>query len=506
MPKPNSFKKKKDTNDNFPISTLLHYFSQRQGIMWVGICLVLGVLLGFIVGAGFLEHQQKTQWRTMLAERMRATTGYRVMTLQEDTILGAFVHGVKETVRQWEREVHRGTTATNGNHPTTIDPQLLFGVLREAIIREEGGYVHPDLGWLIPAPSGASRGLGLVQDSFHRCQIECFPGYREEKVEQLHKYGEGVCPPIPESKTDDIPTFYQEEVLIRVPLSYQMTRKVAIETLTRLIPVEVQRKAGFFDLDDAAILTLLLAHERGVGRYSRWMPYIASLLPVDESSCGYARMHRGKQRTPPILPLGFDTHGWTDEWQKASHYANKIAESLSRDYGQYIQRPVTMSPTETIAWALCHVASRAIAGSERHGTLRLVPMIDMVNHDVTAGMFYEMNGTESMQKGDFVSAASETDSGTFALRSLRHRNRRRPLDKGQELLANYNVPRYSPLDWWISMGFVPPERQGAWTKVDPVLPVLRREDPSAEYAMTTEDIWKEKDPALLHPLQQGSDL
>jgi len=74
--------------------------------------------------------------------------------------------------------------------------------------------------------------------------------------------------------------------------------------------------------------------------------------------------------------------------------------------------------------------------------------------------------------------ATEDDSGTFTVRSVRFA-RRRPLKKGQELMANYNVPGYSPLDWLVSLGFVPPERWYPWQKIDPALPRVRRDGPFA---------------------------
>lgn len=75
--------------------------------------------------------------------------------------------------------------------------------------------------------------------------------------------------------------------------------------------------------------------------------------------------------------------------------------------------------------------------------------------------------------GDVVES-EEADAGTFIVRSLRH-GRRKALRKGQELMVNYNVPHYSPLDWFVSMGFVPPERQKRWQKIDPALPRIRRD-------------------------------
>ena len=133
--------------------------------------------------------------------------------------------------------------------------------------------------------------------------------------------------------------------------------------------------------------------------------------------------------------------------------------------------PKGMTASSVIEWALCHVASRATAGSENYGALRLIPMVDMINHDVNAGGFEELTGKERLDKGNFIDA-TEDDAGSFIVRSLQH-GRRKPLRKGQELLANYHVPNYSPLDWFVSLGFVPPERSVKWAKVENVLPKSR---------------------------------
>ena len=41
-------------------------------------------------------------------------------------------------------------------------------------------------------------------------------------------------------------------------------------------------------------------------------------------------------------------------------------------------------------------------------------------------------------------------------------------------MANYNVPHYSPLDWFINMGYVPPEREGRYVMLDAGLPRERK--------------------------------
>ena len=110
----------------------------------------------------------------------------------------------------------------------------------------------------------------------------------------------------------------------------------------------------------------------------------------------------------------------------------------------------------------------------------MIPMFDMINHDSNAGGFVEITGNERLWEFDFMDA-SEEDSGTFVVRSLRH-GRRKALKKGQELLVNYNVPHYSPLDWFVSLGFVPRERWARWQKMDAALPRVRRDGPFASGA------------------------
>lgn len=266
--------------------------------------------------------------------------------------------------------------------------------------------------------------------------------------------------------------YMQEEVLIKVPLNYQMTRSVALEMLLRRVSGDSQKKANLHELDDAALLALLLAHERGVGRYSRWLPYISS-LPL-EPSCGYSESLR-----PYLLDsikaleeeLGLDVNGWPSELQKASQYADRIVQNLAHDYGSFLEHPPGTSAFDNLKWALCHVASRGIAGSQKNGALRLIPLMDMANHAESASAFVELTGKERLANGDFVDAAEE-DSGAFVLRSLRY-GQRRALRKGQELLVNYNLPTFSALDYIISLGFVPPERWSQWVKMDAALPRMR---------------------------------
>ena len=469
--------------------------------------IVAGFLLGFVLGTGYLEalifffFKSSSSSNAIVADSSTSTTStswFRSspfanyepnpwrQELARQTRMSLTFFRLRYTLtyqkkmKQWKGKVWTPFVFVEKGYPLPIsnpsDPKV-FAILREAVIREKGGYVHPDLGFLIPAPCGAARGIGMVRDSYHRCQIHCLPGLAEEKLalqrERQLAVERNETYTLPNATT---PLFRQEEVLIRVPLSFQMTRSVAVDTLLPLLPQNLH--AGFHQLDDAALLVLLLAHERGVGRYSPWTPYIASLPP--EASCGYSIRLR-PYMLDSIQALhkeyGVAVEGFKEELLEAMKYAHKIAEGLQRDYGAYLKTPDNIPMLDNISWALCQVASRATAGSAQHGSLRLVPVMDQINHDVNAGGFIELTGKERLENGDFVDAAvtegeEEDDSGTFVIRSLRH-GRRKALRKGQELLVNYNVPHYTALDWLVTLGFVPPEMQTPWQKMEPVLNRVR---------------------------------
>lgn len=381
--------------------------AEQQGILWVLGCISLGCLFGFGIGSGWLtgggggglygSDEGVAPWRIELGLRIRASLWYHILFLWQPF---------------WFPQQHSTYDATNHGDPSfhhdgPLHPShpRVFAVLREAVVREKGGFVHHDLGFLTPAPSGAARGLGMVRDSYHQCQSKCFPGIASEKV-ALRRNQQAKLERNPENRTLWLPpisqekaVYKQEEVLVRVPLAFQMTRSVALDTIMARLPVEVQKKANPHELDDAALLVLLLAHERGVGRHSRWLPYIAS-LPT-EPSCGYNPKLR-----PYVLnsinvlqeELGVDTTGWKGEVTRAHKHAAKIAHSLAKDYGPHIKTPEGMKTVQNIEWALCQVSSRAIAGSEQFGALRMVPLLDMANHDANAGGFVELTGKERLGK------------------------------------------------------------------------------------------------------------
>ena len=449
--------------------SLREWLSQdRRGLVWVVGCILMGAFLGFTIGAGWLEFSSSADgvkpWRQDLGDRLRSTTTYKVMTFQA-SVFEDLQTGIYNWAARLERDYEVELYASNPSHPR------VFAVLREAVVREKNGYVHPDLGFLVPAPCGASRGIGMVRDSYNECQIHCVPGMADEKL-QVKKEREEFRLKNEEYPLREMQHFRQEEVLVRVPLGFQMTREAALKTLLPIIPADVQQRSGLLELDDAILITLLLAHERGVGRYSRWSAYIASLPP--EPSCGYSyalRPYMMDSINALRNELGVETQGWPEELVRASQYAKRITENLAKNFNQYIKTPSGDTAAQNLKWALCQVASRAIAGTPKFGAVRLVPMMDQINHDANAGRFIELTGKEKLDQGDFVDA-TEDDAGTFVVRSLRH-GQRKALRKGQELLANYNVPHYSPLDWIVSMSFLPPEMQTPWQRIEPVLPRMR---------------------------------
>jgi len=482
----------------------------RQGLVWVCSCTLFGLLFGFAVGSGLIfgeyGKQPPSEWRLNLGRKIRSNKIYKKTIASFDcsiwegetnflvvpilrkikSVLGMhsinplddpFDTGVVYNKRSGipsvvVKKINAAEMKSNPSHP------FVYAVLREAISREKNGYVHPDLGIMEPAPSGAARGIGMVRNMYHNCQIKCVPGLANEKLEAKREQSQTRSTKTFTNTTQLGRRYFQEEVLIRVPLSYQMTRKVALATLLSRITRDDQRKA-IHELDDAALLALLLAHERGVGQYSRWLPYIAS-LPL-EPSCGYSQKHR-THLLDSISALrdqiGLDVSGWPGELIRATQYAERIVTSLSMDYGSVLQHPKGVTSQENIRWALCQVASRATGGSRKYGSLRMIPLLDMLNHDANAGGFVELTGMERLEDGDFVDASEETDGGTFVIRSLRY-GRRKALRIGQELLVNYNVPHYSGLDWLVSLGFVPPERYQNWRKLDAPLPRIRRDGPFA---------------------------
>lgn len=305
-----------------------------------------------------------------------------------------------------------------------IAADKIFEALRKAI-EKSGGYVDRRLGLLSPAPCGAPRGLGIVSS-------------KKKK----------------EGETSD--------VLFKVPIEYQLTRQLALSTLTPLIPPNVLQALPLDELDDAALLVLLLAHEKGLGKKSRFKAYIDTLSnSVDGSGCGWASegAHDFRKLPREVEP---------EDVEAGLAYAHRVSTGMASDYGEYLAKSAWPKDwqgetSNALLWGLCTVSSRGTAanqipGDSEGGTgIRLVPLADMANHDLLSAGFIELSGVERVANGGFVDASS-SDAGSFVIRSVWGADwKTKELDVGDEITVNYNLPYYGAVDWYMSLGFVPAE-------------------------------------------------
>ena len=303
----------------------------------------------------------------------------------------------------------------------TKEEKKYFDALVKAVTSESGGYVHPSIGIMNPAPSSGARGLGMVKD-----------------VKKQRKDG----------------------ILIQVPYSYQMTRQMALSNLTPLIPAMVLKELPLLELDDAALLVLLLAHEYGLGKKSKFRAFIDS-LPKNRGGCGWASVDDFR-----TIPSAIDV----EDIEVAMNYAHRVSSGMANDYAQYLAQSSwpndwKENPAQALLWALCTVNSRGTQGNTYPGQdeagvgVRLVPLADLVNHQVVSGGYVELSGKEQLANGGFIDA-KETDAGAFVVRSLWRDGTKKELVKGDEITVNYNLPGYTAVDWYLSLGFVPPELSG----------------------------------------------
>ena len=283
-----------------------------------------------------------------------------------------------------------------------------FAALVKAV-RSQGGYVHPSIDIVSPAPeSGAPRGIAIVK-----------------KVTRQN--------------------YDEEDILIKVPYSYQMSRELAYDTLLSVIPEEVLIELPLVDLDDAALLVLLLSHEYGLGKKSKFNAYIRT-LPMQGGGCGWAQVDDLRH-----LPNGVDV----DDLERATMYAHRVANGMAKDYGAYLAKSSwpkewKEDPSQALLWALCIVNSRATAAYTNPGRMdsptgvRLVPIADMANHFSKAGNFTELSEPSN-------------DIGAFVVQSVWKCGTSRDIRVGNEITVNYNLKHFGAIDWFLSLGFIPPE-------------------------------------------------
>ena len=103
-------------------------YHERQGLLWVFGCALIGALLGFGIGTGHLTGSAAgapvSSWRIALASRIRSGQSYHYIERLRSTSFRA----------RTEEENDFLNIVQNPSHPR------IFSILREAIIREPDGY------------------------------------------------------------------------------------------------------------------------------------------------------------------------------------------------------------------------------------------------------------------------------------------------------------------------------------------------------------------------------
>jgi hypothetical protein len=297
------------------------------------------------------------------------------------------------------------------------DEQKAYEALVKAV-GKEGGFHHPSIGLVAPAPSGAPRGIGIVKS---------------------------------------IKKKFANDVLVLVPYSYQLTRQTALSTLTPLIPPIVLADLPLIELDDAALLVLLLIHEYGLGKKSKFHAYLNTLPVQSGGGCGWGEIDDFRS-----LPNGVEI----EDLESAINYSYRVSNGLANDYAEYLsqvswRKEWKKNPNLALQWSLCIVSSRGTAanqypGDDSYSGVRLVPLADLANHQLISGGYFELSGKERITKGDFMDASPD-DAGAFILRSIWKDHTHKDLSLGDEITVNYNLPEYRVADWFLSLGFVPPE-------------------------------------------------
>lgn len=318
-----------------------------------------------------------------------------------------------------------------------------FNALVEAV-QKEGGYVHPAISIISNCPSGAPRGIGIVKKEKERIIDD-----EEEKKAKL------------ENNSNDI--------LMKIPYSYQLTRHNALSTLSSLIPRVVLEELPLEELDDAALLVLFLANEYGLGEKSKYYAYV-NTLPMKQAQgggvgCGWEIPDTDLHNLLPLLTTGGVN---MRDIEAARNYSHRVSNGMTKDYGEYLTQiswPKEWKEDSSLAlqWGLCIVASRGTGSNLYPGSttlntsagIRLIPLADLINHQYTSGGYIELSGREKISSGDIMDASPD-DAGAFV---VLNNSMWKDDDDGSssEITVNYNLPEYRAVDWFLSLGFVPPE-------------------------------------------------
>lgn len=242
--------------------------------------------------------------------------------------------------------------------------------------------------------------------------------------------------------------------LIVIPHSLEMNGVRARKEINKRLPTEARSLLG---LDDGALCVLWLAREVSHMADSEWEPYLRSL--PDELSNGWA-LANPDVYLKEVFGDTIDLGAWLKATDEGAKYVDKVSSGLHKDYGGFLG-----ISKDALVWALGMVSSRSMGGEKG---ARLVPLLDLVNHNETAAPFTSFNALEyndversSRSVEERRDAARRVEGDDWSLWSFDSDNQTpRPLRPGDELLANYFCPEdYSPFDWWLNAGFIPIEHR-----------------------------------------------
>mmetsp|Transcript_23858 Transcript_23858/g.66173 ORF Transcript_23858/g.66173 Transcript_23858/m.66173 type:complete len:354 (-) Transcript_23858:707-1768(-) len=275
-------------------------------------------------------------------------------------------------------------------------------------IRENGGYIHESLCVSDSAPCGSRGVVASLQISAE----------------------EAAASP-----------------LVAIPCGFELTDDVATRSLLPLLPHDAA--SDLSNLDSGALVMLGLAYELSIGDKSGFAPYIASL--PSHLPCPWSW---GDQQAQAALAgmNGGGSPGWMREVGKARRYAESVSRGLWQDFGQHVG-----ISQEELTWALGIVTSRGYGGDQRPC---LIPFIDLFNHDARAPPFL-LQTLEVEMDGDGDSEASESGRPTtrnFYTVWATSSGKPRQLGAGDEVYVDYSIGAVSPLDIFLSHGFLPPEK------------------------------------------------
>ena len=253
--------------------------------------------------------------------------------------------------------------------------------------------------------------------------------------------------------------------LLVVPARCVLDRERALRDLTPLVPASVLRDAPLDTLDGAALITLLLARERALGAASFYAPYIASLPQTPPCAWWGGAAARARALDACAACPADEREEWAAELERAAAYSARVSMGMAGDYGDALG-----VDADGIEWALATLSSRSMGGQDAPC---LVPLLDLVNHDAAWHAFTghwieelpetfvvgrQIEQTGGLENGGLVKIETGLAAGDWAYWAWDVDGRApRGREPGEELYANYLAEDYTPFEWFMNLGYIPPE-------------------------------------------------